>query len=292
MHSLPLSAPPGGSLTSATTWRIDCHAHVYDLARHPLHHSSGFDLLPNEIGTADQFACLLDAHGFSHGVLINPLGGYGTDNTCLTSTLMRFKGRFKGVAVIAHDTPDAEFHQMADAGVVGLRFNLNFPASPSLFVPEAQRSLAIARDLGWFAQVHYEGDTLIDALPVLRRARVPVVIDHCGRPDLSAGLDQPGFKALLELGREGEAFIKLASVFRFSKQGFPFEDVDPYVHALIDAFTLDRCIWGSDWPYLHAPQRTDHATLLQAMHRWLPDDADRRKVLGETPARLFGFALR
>jgi predicted TIM-barrel fold metal-dependent hydrolase len=30
--------------------------------------------------------------------------------------------------------------------------------------------------------------------------------------------------------------------------------------------------------------------LLQALHRWLPGDADRRKVLGETPARLFGFA--
>lgn len=292
MESLTLSTPSGGSLTSATTWRIDCHAHVYDLARHPLHHSSGFDLLPNEIGTADQFACVLDAHGFSHGVLINPLGGYGTANGCLTSTLMRFKGRFKGVAVVAHDTPDAGFRQMADAGVVGLRFNLNFPASPSLFVPEAQRSLAIARDLGWFAQVHYEGTTLIDALPVLRRARLPIVIDHCGRPDPSAGLDQPGFRALLDLGREGEAFIKLASIFRFSKQGFPYDDVDPYVQALIDAFTPDRCIWGSDWPYLHAPQRIDHATLLQALHRCVPDEADRRKVLGETPARLFGFAPR
>jgi predicted TIM-barrel fold metal-dependent hydrolase len=284
----PLTRLARPAPTSVKPMRVDCHAHVYDLKHHPFHGTRGFDALACEVGTADQFACVLDAHGFTHGLLINPLGGYGTDNGALMRTLARFPGKLKGVAVVAHGTPEEEFTRMADGGVIGLRFNLNFPTSPTLAAPGAERTLALAREHGWFAQVHYEGDTLLDALPILQRAGLPIVVDHCGRPDITAGLDQPGFKALLELGRGGTAVVKLSGVFRFS-EGFPYEDADPYVAALVDAFTLDRCLWGSDWPYLHAKERMDHATLLAALQRWLPSEADRQKVLSDNPARLFGF---
>lgn len=280
-------SPPRNSAPAAAI-RVDAHAHVYDPVRHPFHDSSGFEVQPNEIGTAAQFERVLDAHGFTHGVLINPLGGYGTDNRCLIEALAHSRGRFKGVAVIAHGTPEAEFARMGEAGICGLRFNLNFPTSPSLHAPGAERTLRLVREHGWFAQVHYQGDTIIEALPVLRRAGLTIVVDHCGRPEAARGLDQPGFRALLELGREGRAVIKLASVFRFAG-AYPYEAADPFVAALIDAFTLERCVWGSDWPFLRAAHRIDHATLLAALERWLPDPADRDKVLGHNPARVFGF---
>lgn len=288
MQSQTLTRSPQAS-SAAKPMCVDSHAHVYDLKHHPFHGTRGFDTLACEVGTADQFACVLAAHGFTHGLLINPLGGYGADNGALMRTLARFPGKFKGVAVVAHGTPEEAFTRMAEGGVIGLRFNLNFPSSPTLTAPGAERTLQLAREHGWFAQVHYEGDTLLDALPILQRTGLPIVVDHCGRPDLKAGLDQPGFKALLELGRGGHAVVKLSGVFRFS-EGFPYEDADPYVAALTDAFTLDRCVWGSDWPYLHAKERMDHATLLAALQRWLPSEADRRKVLSDNPARLFGFA--
>lgn len=271
------------------TIRVDAHAHVYDLQKYPFSETSGFHLQANEVGTAEQFAAVLDAHGFTHGLLINPLGGYGTDNSCLLDVLDRFKGRFKGVAVVAHGTPEAEFDRMAEAGVIGLRFNLSFDASPTPFAEGAQRTLQLARERGWFAQVHYHhGDKFIEALPVLRNCGMPLVVDHCGRPVASEGLDQPGFRALLELGRAGNAWVKLSGAFRFGGP-FPYYDADPYVHALIDAFGIDRCVWGSDWPFLRASHRVDHASLLAALERWLPDAADRQKVLGDNPARLLGL---
>ncbi len=267
--------------------RVDCHAHVYDRVRFPLHHSSGYDAQTNEMGSAEQFAQVLSAHGLTHGLLVNPLGGYGTDNSCLLDVLGRYQGRFKGVALVAHGTPEHEFERMAAAGVIGLRFNLNFPTSPGLSATGAERTLRIARDLGWFAQVHFEGDTLIDALPILRGAGLPVVVDHCGRPDTRLGMDQPGFKALLALGRQGQAVVKLSSVFRFSSH--PYAQADDYIGALVDAFTIDRCVWGSDWPFLRAKERIDHAGLLFALERWFPDPVDREKVLSHNPVRLFGF---
>ncbi|CAN5735444.1 amidohydrolase family protein [soil metagenome] len=279
----------GFDQSEAALPQVDCHAHVYDIARHPFHHTSGFDAAANEVGTADQFHGVLKAHGFTHGLLINPLGGYGTDNTCLLEVLDRFAGVFRGVAVIAHGTAEAEYERMARAGIVGTRFNLNFPASPTLYAEGAERSLAIARELGWFAQVHYEGATFLEALPVLRKAGLPIVIDHCGRPDPAAGLDQPAFQQLLALGREGTAVVKLSGAFRYPGSRFPYLESDPYVAALIEAFTIDRCVWGSDWPFLRAKERVDHAGLLSALYRWVPDAEDRRKVLWHNPSRLFGF---
>jgi predicted TIM-barrel fold metal-dependent hydrolase len=61
------------------------------------------------------------------------------------------------------------------------------------------------------------------------------------------------------------------------------------VHALLEAFTPDRCMWGSDWPFLKAPERIDYGTILTLTEGLIPDPADRRKVLWDTPARLFGF---
>jgi 2-pyrone-4,6-dicarboxylate lactonase len=48
-------------------------------------------------------------------------------------------------------------------------------------------------------QVHFESALVHELGPRLRKSAVPVVIDHMGRVDASRGLDQPDFRALLEL---------------------------------------------------------------------------------------------
>jgi predicted TIM-barrel fold metal-dependent hydrolase len=45
---------------------------------------------------------------------------------------------------------------------------------------------------------------------------------------------------------------------------------------------------GSDFPFLRAPERIDHGLVLALVEHLIPDPADRRKVLRDTPARLFG----
>ena len=62
------------------------------------------------------------------------------------------------------------------------------------------------------------------------------------------------------------------------------------VTALVEAFTLDHCLWASDWPYLRAPVRVDYGVLLQLVLTLFPNASDRRKLLWDTPRELFGFA--
>ncbi len=48
-------------------------------------------------------------------------------------------------------------------------------------------------------------------------------------------------------------------------------------------------MWASDWPFLRAPARVDYGVLLALVLQLLPDAAQRRKVLWETPDALFRF---
>ncbi len=156
--------------------------------------------------------------------------------------------------------------------------------------PDADRFLARVKAVGWFVQVYAKGDVWAGAFAALRRSGVKVVVDHFGEPDVARGLGQPGFQAVLALGRESDAVVKLSAAFRASAQPFPHPDVRPFVAAALDAFGLDRCVWGSDWPFISTTQEVDYGRLLAGLVRWLPSADDRERVLWQNPARLFGFA--
>ena len=69
----------------------------------------------------------------------------------------------------------------------------------------------------------------------------------------------------------------------------PYADTLPFLGALIEAFSLNACLWASDWPFLRAPQRLDLGPLLRVVERMLPDAADRRRLFWETPQRWLNF---
>jgi 2-pyrone-4,6-dicarboxylate lactonase len=67
-----------------------------------------------------------------------------------------------------------------------------------------------------------------------------------------------------------------------------FADAAPMARALIEA-APDRLIWGSDYPHLSFADKVSSEALFDLFKGWAPDEATRRKILVENPARLFGF---
>jgi len=268
----------------------DCHAHVFCGSSYP--HSPDALYTPDvsQAGTAAKFLDVLDAHGFTHGLLVGA-GVYGADNRCLVSACAASGGRFKGIALVRPDVSDQALASMDGEGIVGVRINIMNHGLEPLVEPGAQTLLARLKEMKWFVQIQVTGDQLVDALPILSKAGVRLMVDHIGRPDIKRGVSQPGFQKLLELGRSGNAVVKLSGPFRSSVAGYPYRDVDPFVEAAIAAFTLDNCIWGSDWPFVRMDERMDYGLALVPLARWLPDPESRRKVLWTNPQRLFGFNL-
>jgi predicted TIM-barrel fold metal-dependent hydrolase len=267
--------------------KIDAHCHVLDPARFPYAADVTYRPAGQEIGTLAQYQSVMDAYGMRHALLVGPNSGYGTDNRCLLDAIARGRGRFKGIAVVPNDVGRAELERLKAAGVIGVAFNAtvhgvdHYTATAGL--------LRLLADLDLFIQVQVEHDQLVPLAPLLVASGARILIDHCGRPTPAAGLAQPGFQALLALARTGRAAVKLSGYQKFSAEPTPYVDAQPFVRALIDAFTLDACVWASDWPFLKATERLDVGPLLRAVERLLPEPNDRRRLLWDTPRRLFGF---
>ena len=268
--------------------KIDCHNHVFDPARFPYQEGNFYLPAGQELGTPAQFLNVLDTYGVRHALLVEPNSGYDSDNRCLLDTLARSKGRLKGIAVLGIDGSRGELADLKAQGIVGIAFN------PALFGVDyyagAGRLLELLGELDMFAQIQVQGDQLVALRPMLEASGVRLLFDHCGRPEVAAGPGQPGFASLLELGRRGNAWIKLSGYMKFSRESYPYADTWPFIRALVDAFGADRCLWGSDWPFLRAPERIDYGPLLALFARLFPEDGVRRRILWENPAVLFGFA--
>ena len=267
---------------------VDSHAHVFDPGR-PFAAERNYTPEDSQIGTVERFLAVLDHHGLSHGLLV-AAEPYGTDNRCMLDAIAAAGGRLKGIALVDPDVTSGELDGLAAGGVIGIRFNLMSFGLRQFEHPATGRLLAELRERNWFLQVHCAEDQLAAVSGMLGRSGVRLMIDHFGRPDIARGISQPGFQALLELGRSGSAVVKLSGAFRSSRQMPPYRDVEPFVAAAVEAFTLDNCVWGSDWPFVRVSERIDYGPELGCVARWFPAAEDRERLLRTNPARLFGFA--
>lgn len=267
---------------------IDCHAHVVDPVRFPYVDGPGYKPLADEAGTREEFTAVLDAHGVAHALLVQP-SCYGYANAALLDAMAAYPGRFKTIAVLDPATPEAELEALAKAGIVGVRFNLVSYDREALARPAAQPFLQRLKALGWFVQVYAHDEQWPELARLLHNAEVKVLVDHFGVRELAGGVERPGFQAVLRLGREGNAAVKLSAPFRISRDLGRYADLAPFAEAAIAAFGIERCVWGSDWPFVNVPGGFRYAAALEAVDRWLGDADARECLFWRNPIRLFGF---
>lgn len=82
---------------------------------------------------------------------------------------------------------------------------------------------------------------------------------------------------------------KLTGPYRISQQALPHADTESFARALIAA-APHQVLWGSDWPHVHikTPMPND-ADICDLLTSWVPSETQRKQVLVDNPARLYGF---
>lgn len=266
----------------------DTHAHVFGpLDRYPYTPNRSYTPPDAPPGA---YLHMHDRLGIERGVLVQP-SVYGTDNSLQMDTLnyMRSLGKeYKGVAVVAADVSDAELDKLEAAGHCGVRMNLLFKGG--IEWADVQGLAERLAERNWHIQFLVDVSDFDDLESRIRKLPVPVVVDHMGHMSCAKGINHDGFQSLLRLLADGEVWVKLSGAYRITcEQVPPYSDVVPFAQALIEA-NPDNCVWGSDWPHPHfsipMPNAGDLLSLLTA---WAPEEAQRRAILVENPARLYGF---
>lgn len=94
----------------------------------------------------------------------------------------------------------------------------------------------------------------------------------------------------MRLVESGRTWVKLSAPYEVSKLGPPnYDDVGTLAKALVKV-APDRMLWATNWPHpTSGATKPDDAWMLDMLHDWVADDATRKKVLVDKPARLYGF---
>jgi predicted TIM-barrel fold metal-dependent hydrolase len=276
------AAPDGGRMTAA----IDTHAHVFERG---LKLAQARRYAPGYDATLADYLATLDRHGIARGVLVQP-SFLGTDNGYLVAALRQAPARLRGIAVVEPGVGFDELQRLDAAGVVGIRLNLVGGAPIPEFASAPWRTLLghVAR-LRWQVEVHREAADLPRILPALLDAGVVVVVDHFGRPDPALGVDDPGFRFLLDAGARRRVWVKLSAAYRNGADGRGERIAHEAIPLLRAALGADRLLWGSDWPHTQFESAARYGQARAALDAWLPDADERRAVLVDTPQALFRF---
>ncbi|MGJ7531212.1 amidohydrolase family protein [Variovorax sp. GB1P17] len=275
-------------MPTAAIAAIDSHAHVFarglPLAAQRRH-------VPDHDATLTEYLALLDAHGVSHAVLVQP-SFLGTDNGFLLDALRACPQRLRGVAVLDPRVDDAALHAMGRAGICGVRLNLVGLPLPDFTRAEWPQFFARVRALDWHVEVHRESRDLAQVAQPLLDAGCKLVVDHFGRPESAPAIADEGFAWLLGAAACGRVWVKLSAAYR----NWPAVTAPAAAtaardaaQALLKAFGPERLVWGSDWPHTQHREIANYAAAHALLADWVPDETARRRILVDTPAQLFKF---
>jgi len=226
--------------------------------------------------------------GIARGVIVHP-SIHGLDMRPTLYALEKARGRYRGVAVINDTIAEAELERMHVAGIRGIRFNfvrfLGGPPDMKVF----ERALDKVAPLGWHLVVHVDGNDLMEHAAMLRKLSMPLIIDHMGHVDVTAGFDQKPFRLMLDMMKDGNTFVKIATGDRESKTGYPWDDVVPYGARVVET-APERVIWGTDWPHpQYKGPMPDEGKQFELFCRMAPDEKAREQILVKNPETLYGF---
>lgn len=269
----------------------DGHFHVFGPAER---YRYGADLrYPPPLAPLEDYLALARRLGFERFVFVQP-SAYGRDNACMLDAMRGIGARCRGIVDVDENVPDAELARLHALGVRGVRINVS-PVKPpepgfaARLLPRIERLSARCAEIGWQLDFLTPGWLTVELMGTFKRLKVDFTLAHLGMFLARDGVNQPGFRQLLDLLRHGEGrcWVKLTGVYRMSVAP-AFADAAPMARALMET-APERIIWGSDYPHLSFADKVGSVELFNLLGRWAPDEATRRKILVENPQRLFGF---
>ncbi|WP_329057885.1 amidohydrolase family protein [Amycolatopsis sp. NBC_01480] len=251
----------------------------------------------------------MDAAGVDAAVLISDPHVAPADWCTAVST--RHPSRVATVLLFdetAPDIADQVAHAREVPGVLGVRITTAWPPNnvDRLRAGVYEGLLKAAEKDGVPVCVLGTGD-LPDVAAVARaHPSLPLIIDHLGlnQPPFVPADDPPwhDLEQLLELAELPNISVKISGAPTLARTSYPYPDIWPYLARVIEAFGVDRCMWGTDqhrvFGRLHGfdpvPRYPGYHSYAQGLHYLLDSDrlseSDKTALFGGTARRVLGWA--
>jgi len=108
-------------------------------------------------------------------------------------------------------------------------------------------------------------------------------------PDARPAQPWADLPKVLELAKRPNALIKVSGACTLSHKPYPFPDIWDPIRRLIDAWGVERCLWGTDWTRAFAVVNYE-----QAVEPFLNTDrlskSERAMLMGGACAKAYGWS--
>ena len=269
---------------------VDAHPHIYSNNRNK-YPTITDPWNPGEPATAEDLKFKMDSAGVERAVFIQTSTFYGWDNRFILDSTRRFTEWATGVVTLNPD--DGQHLEILEDAVTnhcvrGLRGTPD--KDRNIDSNNVERLWTKARDLGIVVNCMVMDD--LDLVPqieelCLKLDDLRIVIDHCLMLN-STRKTESTIASMKKLSYLPNVYAKLTSGSHGSARVYPHEDMHELLKQVIDAFTPDRCVWGSNFPNALWSKGTTYAQNLSLFTDEIGlSQSDQEAILGKTAERLW-----
>ena len=275
---------------------IDSQVHAYEAntPKRPWHSVPNW---PPHV-TGDEMVAAMDKVGVDGAIFISAFSLYQYDASYAVEVQRKHPTRFALIKPVDPKDPavgDVIAQWRKQPGAVAVRIMLTTreaglrPDDPGLdrIAREAARHGLPVNVLFW-GNID-AGTTLIDRHPNTR-----FIVDHMAilQPrtrDALAADPWADLPKVLALAKRKNALIKVSGACTLSHKPYPYPDIWDPVRRIIDAWGVERCLWGTDWTRAFAVVNYE-----QAVEPFLNTDkltdSERAMLMGGACAKAYGWS--
>jgi predicted TIM-barrel fold metal-dependent hydrolase len=196
----------------------------------------------------------MDAAGVDAAILVSVYTMYEYDESYAVETYEQYPKRFRLIKPV--NPTDLNVEQTiaqwaATPGAIAIRIMLNRGVSEDPADPGINRVLAAAAHYNLPVNLLCWGRLAQVKQLAIQNPKTQIVVDHLGlqQPYEAPPLENPfgDLPAVLSLAECKNVVIKLTGAATLSKQSYPYADIWPSIRKILDAYGLERCMWGTDW---------------------------------------------
>jgi L-fuconolactonase len=273
---------------------IDVQVHAYE-RNHPGRPWSGH-LHGPQSANGEEMVAAMDAVGVDAAIIVSTFNLYRYDPSYALEVYRKYPERFRVVKPIDVTDPaidDVVADWAKTKGAVGVRIMLRDELLSDPADPRLNRAFAAAGKYGLPVNFLCWGRLNDGTELVQRNPDTVVVIDHLGllQPNEPPPLAEPwaDMPKLLALAAYPNTRVKISGACTLSRGPYPDNDIWDPVLTIIEAFGIDRCMWGTDWT-----RTSGMLTYEQGVRPFREtarlSDSDRAKLMGGTLEKVYKWS--
>lgn len=273
---------------------IDAQVHCYE-RNHPGRPWAAVLAGPPEV-TAEDMIKAMDEVGVDGALLVSVYTMYRWDESYAVAVQKAHPGRFGVIKPVNANDPkvaDTIAAWAAMDGTVAVRIMFTPEISSDAADPGINRVLAAAAKHDLPVNLMARGRLEQVAELARRNPNTTLVIDHLGleQPFAPPAPPEPWHELpkLLALAAHPNVVVKITGACTLSHEKFPYKDIWDPLGRIFDAFSLDRCMWGTDWTravaLLTYKEGVDSFRVTDRL-----SDSDRAVLMGGSLQKIYGWS--